>query len=67
MGAGSCERSKTIRIVVELVVNVLSTGLLVASDATARLLASPTRAEVDAAHACGAWVDIGSHVVGSEI
>jgi hypothetical protein len=42
-------------------VNIASTLLLVASDSCAQLLASPTRAEVDASHARGLWIEIGVH------
>ncbi|KAK0262716.1 hypothetical protein LTR35_017683 [Friedmanniomyces endolithicus] len=56
---GSCNLSETIITVIELLINVLSTLLLGASNTCAQLLSAPTRQEVDRAHAEGKWLDIG--------
>jgi hypothetical protein len=42
-----------------VLINALSTVLLSASNYTMQVLSSPTRAEVDTAHARGSWLDIG--------
>lgn len=42
-----------------LIINILSTLLLGASNYTMQVLSSPTRKEVDLAHARGKWLDIG--------
>jgi hypothetical protein len=42
-----------------VLINALSTVLLSASNYTMQVLSSPTRVEVDAAHAKGSWLDIG--------
>lgn len=54
--------SKTISswsIVFHLLINVFSTILLAASNYTMQVLSSPTRADLDRAHANGDWLDIG--------
>ncbi|KAK0862416.1 hypothetical protein LTS02_007174 [Friedmanniomyces endolithicus] len=56
---GSCNLSETIITVIELLINVLSTLLLGASNTCAQLLSAPTRQEVDRAHAEGRWLEIG--------
>jgi hypothetical protein len=45
--------------VVHLVINVLSTFLLGASNYTMQVLSSPTRAEIDREYQKGNWFDIG--------
>jgi hypothetical protein len=42
-----------------LVINILSTILLGASNYTMQVLSSPTRTDIDRAHARGRWLDIG--------
>ncbi|KAI1108456.1 hypothetical protein F5Y14DRAFT_83968 [Nemania sp. NC0429] len=42
-----------------LLINILSTGLLSASNYCMQLQAAPTRAEIDRAHRQGRWLDIG--------
>ncbi|KAF2155261.1 hypothetical protein K461DRAFT_110724 [Myriangium duriaei CBS 260.36] len=42
-----------------LLVNVLATGLLAASNYAMQVLVSPTRYEVDKAHARRKWLDVG--------
>lgn len=45
---------------IHIVINVLSTILLSASNYTMQVLSSPTRAEIDRAHGAGRWFDIGA-------
>ena len=56
---GSCDKSKTIRVWLHLVINVLSTLLLTGSNYTQQCLSAPTRSEIDAAHVRRRWMDIG--------
>lgn len=44
---------------IHIVINVLSTILLSASNYTVQVLSSPTRAEIDREHSKGSWFDIG--------
>ncbi|KAJ4301352.1 hypothetical protein N0V90_003444 [Kalmusia sp. IMI 367209] len=44
---------------IHIVINVLSTILLSASNYTMQVLSSPTRAEIDKAHRAGKWFDVG--------
>jgi hypothetical protein len=44
---------------IHVVINVLSTLLLAASNYTMQVLSSPTRAEVERAHKSSQWLDIG--------
>lgn len=57
---GDCDVAARINTLLHLAINVLSTMLLASSNLCMQLLASPTRIEVDAAHARGRWVDIGT-------
>ena len=43
---------------IELAINVLSTLLLAVSNTCAQLLVSPQRADIDAAHSKGKWLDV---------
>jgi hypothetical protein len=45
--------------VLHILINALSTILLAGSNYTMQVLNSPTRKDVDAAHAKGQWLDIG--------
>jgi hypothetical protein len=56
---GSCSWVKDIDIGSHLLINVLSTLLLGASNLCMQLLAAPTREEVDEAHSKKRWLDIG--------
>ena len=56
---GSCETSRRLSLWLHLIINVLSTLLLGASNYTMQCLASPTREEVDRAHRQNRWLDIG--------
>ena len=56
---GSCKRTATLTFWIHLVINVLSTLLLGASNYSMQCLSSPTRREIDRAHGKGVWLDIG--------
>ena len=56
---GSCKSTRRLSLWLHLVINVLSTLLLGASNYTMQCLASPTRDEVDRAHRQNRWLDIG--------
>lgn len=56
---GSCKRTATLTFWMHLAINVLSTLLLGASNYSMQCLSSPTRSEIDKAHAQGIWLDIG--------
>ena len=45
--------------VLHIFINALSTVLLSASNYTMQVLSSPTRKDIDAAHAKGKWLDVG--------
>ena len=55
---GSCKRTATLTFWAHLAINVLSTLLLGASNYSMQCLSSPTRREIDNAHAKGVWLDI---------
>ncbi|CAI7664699.1 unnamed protein product [Penicillium bialowiezense] len=57
---GSCRTASMLRTMVHIIVNILSTVLLAASNFAMQCLNSPTRAEVDAAHARRRWLTIGT-------
>jgi len=42
-----------------VLINIISTGLLVSSNYAMQILSAPTREELDAAHQQGKWLDIG--------
>ena len=56
---GSCKKTKSLSLWLHIVINLLSTALLGASNYTMQCLASPTRDEIDKAHARHEWLDIG--------
>jgi hypothetical protein len=56
----SCRAVHAADIVVHLVLNVLSTLILGASNYCMQALCAPTRAEIDVAHAQRRWADIGT-------
>jgi hypothetical protein len=55
----SCEATKRANIGVHLIINILSSALLGASNYCMQCLSAPTRSEVDKAHHIGKWLDIG--------
>ena len=56
---GECSNSKRINSGLHIVINILSTALLAASNLCMQLLAAPTRKEIDEAHSKFRWLDIG--------
>ena len=56
---GSCRDTKNLSLWLHLVINVLSTTLLAASNYCMQCLSSATREEVDRAHSHHIWLDIG--------
>ncbi|KAJ5834321.1 hypothetical protein N7447_000347 [Penicillium robsamsonii] len=59
MYQGSCTLSKRWNIALHFIINVLSTGILGASNYCMQSLVAPSREEVDKYHAQGRWLDIG--------
>ncbi|QPC76909.1 hypothetical protein HYE68_007661 [Fusarium pseudograminearum] len=59
MYEGSCSTTRNMSLVIHLVINVFGSVLLSASNYGMQCLSTPTRADVDRAHAQGKWVDIG--------
>jgi hypothetical protein len=57
---GSCNLTKRWNIGLHLIINILSTGILAASNYCMQSLVAPTREEVDACHGRGKWLDIGT-------
>ncbi|KAF2142331.1 uncharacterized protein K452DRAFT_308025 [Aplosporella prunicola CBS 121167] len=57
---GDCETVDRLIMVAHLVINVLGTFLLGASNYGMQVLAAPTRDEVDEAHKRNSWLDIGA-------
>lgn len=56
---GNCNQTKKFSLWLHLAINVLGTALLGASNYTMQCLSSPTRQEIDKAHAKNEWCDIG--------
>lgn len=56
---GQCDTTKKVNIGVHLLINILSTILLGASNYCMQCMSAPTRAEAEQAHAKFKWVDIG--------
>ncbi len=56
---GNCDTTKKVNIGIHVLINILSTILLGASNYCMQCMSAPTRAEVDRAHAKFRWVDIG--------
>jgi hypothetical protein len=57
--AGDCSTASRLNLGAHIVINVLSSMLLGASNLCMQLLSAPTRAEVDEAHRKRIWLDIG--------
>jgi hypothetical protein len=57
--SGDCTKAKTLTVVTHLLVNILSTLLLGASNYAMQVASSPLRADVDRAHRQQVWLDIG--------
>jgi hypothetical protein len=56
---GDCERVRTLDQWIHLLINLLGTGMLSASNYCMQLQAAPTRANIDRAHRDDRWLDIG--------
>ncbi|KAJ4005939.1 hypothetical protein NW766_010763 [Fusarium irregulare] len=56
---GSCSDSRTLNVVIHLIINIFGSILLAASNYGMQCLSAPTRADVDQAHARQRWMDIG--------
>jgi len=56
---GNCARSRPYSTAIHVVINILSTLLLSASNYCMQCLSAPTRKEIDTAHSQNKWVDIG--------
>jgi len=56
---GNCDSTKKINVGVHLLINILSTILLGASNYCMQCMSAPTREEAEQAHAKFRWVDIG--------
>jgi uncharacterized protein DUF6536 len=56
---GDCEEARKLDLGLHLLINMLSTLLLGASNYGMQCFSAPTRQEVDAAHAKRRWLDIG--------
>ena len=56
---GSCDKVRQLNVVVHLVINLLSTVLLSASDYCMQCCSAPTREEIDKCHLQQAWLDVG--------
>jgi hypothetical protein len=56
---GDCDKVRGVNICIHLIINLLSTVLLSASNYGMQCLSAPTRAEVDEAHSKGVWLNIG--------
>ena len=56
---GNCDRVKRTDLYLHLLINVLSTSLLGASNYCMQYLSSPTRNEIDQAHQSNQWLDVG--------
>ena len=56
---GDCKKSHRLSLLLHVVINVLSTVLLAASNLCMQLLSAPTRSEINKAHARYTWLDIG--------
>jgi hypothetical protein len=56
---GNCDTTAKANLWIHLLINIVSTGILASSNFFMQGLVAPTRAEVDAAHRSGHWLEIG--------
>ncbi|KAH6877091.1 hypothetical protein B0T10DRAFT_552213 [Thelonectria olida] len=56
---GPCSQSKTINLLLHLLLNILGTLILASSNFFMQILNAPTRADLDCAHARSSWVNVG--------
>lgn len=57
--SGDCNQVKRAGTGAHLVINILSTLMLWASNLALQLIGAPTRKAIDAAHKKGTWLDVG--------
>ena len=60
---GKCSTVGSMMNWIQLLITFVSSLLLGASNYCMQILSAPTRAEIDAAHAKGNWLDIGTHSI----
>lgn len=58
---GDCNTVRKLNLWLHLLISVLSTLMLSASNFCMQVQSAPTRANINAAHAKGSWLDIGLH------
>lgn len=56
---GDCDKVKRVNLWLHLLINILSTLLLGASNYTMQCVSAPTRTDIDKAHRNHSWMDIG--------
>jgi hypothetical protein len=56
---GECKFVKVASVMAHLIINILSTLMLSASNLCMQLIAAPSRKDIDVAHSKGIWLDIG--------
>ncbi|KAJ4258087.1 hypothetical protein NW762_008227 [Fusarium torreyae] len=56
---GNCDTTARANLWIHLAINIIGTGVLASSNFFMQSLVAPTRAEVDAAHSSGRWLEIG--------
>ena len=61
--SGTCSTTRKIGVWSHLLINVISSVLLAASNTGMQCLIAPTREEVNRTHARGKWLDIGVHTL----
>ncbi|KAJ8111878.1 hypothetical protein OPT61_g5625 [Boeremia exigua] len=63
----SCDATKRANIGIHLLINILSSAVLGASNYCMQCLSAPTRPEVDKAHRKGSWLDVGIPSLGNVV
>lgn len=58
---GDCDTVRKLNLWLHLLISVLSTLMLSASNFCMQVQSAPTRADIDVAHGKGTWLDIGLH------
>lgn len=58
---GNCDNVRKLNLWLHLLISALSTLMLSASNFCMQIQSAPTRADIDAAHEKGTWMDIGLH------
>lgn len=56
---GNCAKARNLSLVSHLIINILSTLLLAASNYAMQVVSSPSRSDIDRAHQKQIWLDIG--------